>query len=149
MDHRNCGAGGQNQIQTLSVTPAALEEPSTYLDTAIMEMMKKIMEAVTHRMKSLNKERNSSGEALTIKKKSFIVLCFPNDSHHQRPEEAFEPLIEFSGVGKQQEESSQELQQRDGHKSCCCGCREAHERHKGKNLRRQLKKRKISGTPTL
>lgn len=36
----------------MSLTPAALEDPSAYLDTAIMEMMKKIMEAVTHLMKS-------------------------------------------------------------------------------------------------
>lgn len=146
MDHRNRGAGGQNQIQTLSFTPAALEEPSAYLDTAIMEMMKKIIEAVTHRMKSL--ERKETVQMKHFKKKK-VLLCFISSmTHHQRPEEAFEPLIEFSGVGKQQEESSQELQQRDGHKSRCCGCREAHKRYKGKNLWRQLKKRKISRTPT-
>lgn len=96
----------------------------------------------------LGKKRNSSDEAL--KKNKNVLLCFISPmTHHQRPEEAFEPLIEFSGVGKQQEESSQELQHRDGHKSCCCGCREAHKRYKGKNLWRQLKKRKISRTPTL
>lgn len=39
-----------------SVTPAAFEEPSEYLDTAIIEMMKKIMEAVTHLMKSFERK---------------------------------------------------------------------------------------------
>lgn len=44
----------------ISLTPAALEEPSAYLDTAIMEMMKKIMEAVTHLMKSFERKHRDS-----------------------------------------------------------------------------------------
>lgn len=79
MDHRNRGAGGQNQIQTLSFTPAALEEPSAYLDTAIMEMMKKIIEAVTHRMKSLERKETVQMKHLE-KKESFIVFYFLDDS---------------------------------------------------------------------
>lgn len=48
----------------VSFTPAAFEEPSTYLDTAIMETMKKIMDAVTHLMKSFKrKERNTTIQA--------------------------------------------------------------------------------------
>lgn len=47
------------KIKTPALTPAALEEPSAYLDTAIMEMMKKIMEAVTHLMKSLREKKRN------------------------------------------------------------------------------------------
>lgn len=39
-------------ISKVAFTPAALEEPSTYLETAIMEMIKKMMEALTHLRKS-------------------------------------------------------------------------------------------------
>lgn len=44
----------------VDLTPAALEEPSGYLDTAIMEMMKKIMEDVTHLMKSFRKREKNN-----------------------------------------------------------------------------------------
>lgn len=50
----NSGCTGFSQI--VNFTPAALEEPSTYLDTAIMEMIKKMMEAVTHLMKSFERK---------------------------------------------------------------------------------------------
>lgn len=76
----NCGGVGHNDIQTFNFTPAALEEPSTYLDTAIMEMMKKIMEAVTHLKKSFErKERNTIVQMKhkkKNKKKSFLRFIF-------------------------------------------------------------------------
>lgn len=98
-------------------TPAALEAPSTYLDTAIMEMMKKIMEAVTHLMKSFNrKEIQKNKSNFTLCSTSFpcgivrppkaskstvrFYISCENSSHHKRPKEAFKPLIEFGGVGK-------------------------------------------------
>lgn len=46
--------------------PAALEEPSTYLDTAIMEMIKKMMEAVTHLMKSIKGQRKPLNLSLNL-----------------------------------------------------------------------------------
>lgn len=61
--------------------------------------------------------------------------CF--NPHHQRPAEAPEALVELGGVGEQQEERRQELQQRHRHKSGGGGRREAHERHKGEDLRRR------------
>lgn len=47
-------------------TPAALEEPSAYLDTAIMEMIKKMMEAVTHLMKSIRGQRKPLNLSLNL-----------------------------------------------------------------------------------
>lgn len=44
----------------VNFTPAALEEPSTYLDTEMMEMMKKMMEADTHLMKSFDRQARNS-----------------------------------------------------------------------------------------
>lgn len=64
----NYGAVGYDERSKVNFTPAALEEPSEYLDTAIMEMMKKIMEAVTHLMKSFErKERNTMIQRKQIK----------------------------------------------------------------------------------
>lgn len=75
-----------------------------------------------------------------------VWKCFSPNPHHQRPAEALEALVKLGGVGEQQEERRQELQQRHRHKSGRGGCREAHERHKGEDLRRpservQLRKR--------
>lgn len=126
-----------------------------------MEMMKKIMEAVTHLMKSFErKERNTmiqrekpnsygyfflfstgrqfySCTRVCISTAKFYIL-FENCSHHKRPQKAFKPLIEFGGVSEQQEESSQELQQGNCHKGCCPGCRKTHKRYEGQSLQRQL-----------
>lgn len=46
--------------------PAAFEEPSEYLDTAIIEMMKKIMEAVTHLMKSVRGQQKPLNLSLNL-----------------------------------------------------------------------------------
>lgn len=91
-------------------TPAALEAPSPYLDTAIMEMMKKIMEAVTHLMKSFKKKIKCyitlyfsqlwNSEIYKSKSTVKFYILYDNCSHHERPEEAFKPLIEFGGVSK-------------------------------------------------
>lgn len=70
------------------------------------------------------------------KNKAFLSFLFDfiSGSHHKRPEEASEPLVEFGGVSKQQEERSEELQQGNCHESCRRGRREAHKRHEGENL---------------
>lgn len=60
--------------------------------------------------------------------------------HHKRPAEALEALVKLGGVGEQQEERCQELQQRDRHKSGRGGGREAHKRHKWQDLPRRVKK---------
>lgn len=52
-------------------TPAALEEPSEYLDTEIMEMMKKMMEAVTHLMKSFERKE---GNGMIERKQHTLLL---------------------------------------------------------------------------
>lgn len=46
--------------------PAALEEPSAYLDTEIMETMKKIIAAVTHLMKSIRGQRKPLNLSLNL-----------------------------------------------------------------------------------
>ena len=48
-------------------------------------------------------------------------------AHHERPVEAGEALVELGGVGKEQEESCQELQERSRDKG---GRRGRHETHK-------------------
>ena len=49
-------------------------------------------------------------------------------AHHEWPVEAGEALVELGGVGEQQEERGQELQQRSGDEG---GRRRRHEAHKG------------------
>lgn len=120
------------------VTPAALEEPSAYLETAIMEMMKKIMEAVTHLMKSFKKKKHRRFDYLAF---FFVFNAAEKErqtsgvSHRQRPAETFEPLVEFGGIGEEQEGGSQELQQGDGDEGRRCRRRETHERDEAESLK--------------
>lgn len=76
------------------------------------------------------------------KNKVFLsfLFHFTSGSDHKRPEEASEPLVEFGGVSKQQEERSEELQHGNRHESCRRGRREAHKRHEGENLKWQENK---------
>lgn len=57
------------------------------------------------------------------------------ESHHQWPDEAFEALVDSVGVGKQQDQRRQELQQ--GHRDEGGRRRrsETHKRHKGDDLK--------------
>lgn len=57
------------------------------------------------------------------------------ESHHQRPDKAFEPLVDFVGVSKQQDQRCQELQQGDCDEGGCPGRRETHKRHEGDGLK--------------
>lgn len=105
-----------------------------------MEMMKKMIDAVTHLMKSYE-GRGKVYDPWNKGNKNKVFLSFLfhfiSGSHHKRPEEASEPLVEFGGVSKQQEERSEELQQGNCHESCRRWRREAHKRHEGENLKWQ------------
>lgn len=68
----NFGGVGYDEGSEVDFTPAALEAPCEYLDTAIMEMMKKIMEAVTHLMKSFERKKRNT----TIQRKHQTLYCY-------------------------------------------------------------------------
>lgn len=115
------------------------------------------MEAVTHLMKSFERKHHkseaqskfaqrvssiSAGTSRHVGAELQSSTWKKSCSHHQRPAEALEPLVELGGVAKEREERSQERQQGDSHECCCCGCRETHKWDEGQNLIRAGEKQR-------